>query len=131
MHLLVVLISLLCMVNCSFELFSIYVVPSFIETTKQDGTLQNPFSTIAQARDYFRQNSSSSWRRIALYPTYHFLENHSLIFDQQDSQSIYTKMTNNERNQIPLIRRKNLTELDIPIISGGIRLTNWTNNQGV
>jgi hypothetical protein len=40
-------------------------------------------------------------------------------------------MTENERNQIHLSRRYNLIELDFPVISGGIQLTNWTNDKGV
>jgi hypothetical protein len=54
-----------------------------------------------------------------------------LTFDERDYLTIYTKMTENEQNQIELSRKQNLIELDFPIISGGIRLTNWINNKGV
>jgi hypothetical protein len=40
-------------------------------------------------------------------------------------------MTDNEQKQIHLSRKQNLIELDFPIISGGIRLTDWINNKGV
>jgi hypothetical protein len=117
--------------NIAFGSLSIYVVPSFFPTNREDGTLEYPFSTIEQARDNLRRTFRLSLQRIALYPTYHFVNNHTLTFDERDSLTIYTKMTDNEQKQIHLSRKKNLIELDFPIISGGIRLTDWINNKGV
>ncbi len=111
--------------------FSIYVVPSSQSVSREDGTLENPFSTIEQARDYLRTTFRLSFQRVALYPTYHFLKDHQLIFDERDHLTIYTKMSDNERNQIRLERKQNLIELDLPVISGGVRLTDWINNKGV
>ncbi len=93
--------------------------------------MEYPFSTIEQARDYLRKSFRSSFRRLVLYSTYHFIKDHTLIFDERDYLTIYTKMTENERYQIHLSRKYNLIELDFPIISGGIHLTNWTSDKGV
>ncbi|CAF3582752.1 unnamed protein product [Rotaria sordida] len=119
------------MINLTFASFSIYVVPSSLTTSREDGSLKYPFSTIEQARDYLRTIIRLSYRRVALYPTYHFVKNYTLIFDERDHLTIYTTMTYNERNQIQLSRKKYFIELDFPIISGGIRLTNWINNKGI
>jgi hypothetical protein len=67
--------------------------------------LEYPFSTIEQARDYLRKSFRSSFPRVVLYPTYHFIKDHTLTFDERDYLKIYTKMTENERNQIHLSRR--------------------------
>jgi hypothetical protein len=131
MHLFTFGISLFYIINFTFGSFSIYVVPSAFPTSREDGSLEYPFSTIEQARDYLRRSFRSSFRRVVLYPTYHFIKDHTLIFDERDYLAIYTKMTENERNQIHLSRKYNLIELDFPIISGGIHLTNWTNDKGV
>ncbi|CAF1058114.1 unnamed protein product [Rotaria sp. Silwood1] len=119
------------MINLTLCSFSIYVVPSSLETSRKDGSLEYPFSTIEQARDYLRTIIRLSYRRVALYPTYHFIKNHTLIFDERDHLTIYTTMTHEERNKIQLLRKNSLIELDFPIISGGIRLTNWINNKGI
>jgi len=131
MRLLTFCISLFYIINFAFGSFSIYVVPSTSPTNREDGTLEYPFSTIEQARDYLRTIFRLSFRRVVLYPTYHFIKDYTLTFDERDYLTIYTKMTDNERNQIQLLRKKNLIELDFPIISGGIRLTNWINDKGV
>jgi hypothetical protein len=131
MHLFTYCISLFYIINLTFGSFSIYVVPSVFPTIREDGSLEYPFSTIEQARDYLRKSFRSSFRRVVLYPTYHFIKDHTLTFDERDYLTIYTKMTENERNQIDLSRRYNLIKLDFPVISGGIQLTNWTNDKGV
>ncbi|UJR10803.1 hypothetical protein I4U23_014991 [Adineta vaga] len=113
-------------INYAFTLSSIYVVPNLQPISKEDGSLQNPFSKIEHARNYLRMLSRTTVQRVALYPTYHFLNNHTLSFDERDHLTIYTKMSDNERNQISFDRKQNLIELDFPIISGGIRLTDWT-----
>jgi len=131
MHLFTFCILFFYIINFTFGSVSIYVVPSLLPTSREDGTLEYPFSTIEQARDYLRTIFRSSYRRVVLYPTYHFIKDHTLTFDERDSLTIYTKMTENERNQIQLSRKQNLIELDFPIISGGIQLTNWINDKGV
>lgn len=131
MHLLTLYIWLFYIIHFVSASFSIYVVPSSLPTSQEDGSLEYPFSTIEQARDYFRKVFHLSFQRVALYPTYHFLQNYTLTFDERDHLTIYTKMTNDEQNQIQLSRKENLIELDFPIISGGVQLTNWTNDKGV
>ena len=131
MRLLTFCISLFYIINCTFGSFSIYVVPSAFPASREDGSLEYPFSTIEQARDYLRKSFRSSFQRVALYSTYHFIKDHTLIFDERDYLTIYTKMTENEQNQIHLSRKYHLIELDFPIISGGIQLTNWTNDKQV
>ena len=108
--------------------FCVYVVPSSFDSFDQDGTLERPFSSIRQARDHLR---TSNERRVVLYPTYYFLWKESLVFNEEDSGSIYTKMSDDEREQIPLARRKGLIELDEPVLSGGVRLTDWIDDGGV
>jgi hypothetical protein len=124
-------ISLFYIINFAFGSLSIYVVPSLLSTSREDGTLEYPFSTIEQARDYLRTTFPSSLRRVALYPTYHFINNHTLTLDERDHSTIYTKMTDDERNKIHVSRKQNLIELDFPVISGGVRLTEWINDKGV
>lgn len=118
-------------INFSFGSLSIYVVPSTLSPIVEDGTLEYPFSRIEQARDYLRTIVRTSFQQVVLYPTYHFVNENTLTFDEHDYLTIYTKMTENEQNQIKLSRKQNLIELDYPIISGGVRLTNWINNKGV
>ena len=131
MHLFTRWILLFRVIKFTFSSSSVYIVPSASPTNGEDGSLENPFSTIEQARDCLRESSRSSFQRVALYPTYYFLKDHPLKFDERDYLTIYTKMTENERNRIHLSRKYSLIELDFPIISGGIRLTNWTNDRGV
>ncbi|CAF0853613.1 unnamed protein product [Adineta steineri] len=132
MHLFTYCILLLYIINYTYGSYSIYVVPSLsISNNEETGTLENPFSTIEQARNYLRTIFRLSKYRIALYSTYHFLKNHTLSFDEHDHLITFTKMSDNERNQIQLERKQNIIELDFPIISGGIRLTDWINDQGI
>jgi hypothetical protein len=131
MYLFTFSIALFNIINFSFGSLSVYVVPSTLSTIVEDGTLEYPFSSIEQARNYLRTIFRSSYQRVVLYPTYHFVKDNTLTFDERDYLTIYTKMTENEQNQIELSRKQNLIELDFPIISGGIRLTNWINNKGV
>jgi len=131
MYLFTFSIALFNIINFSFGSLSVYVVPSTLSTIVEDGTLEYPFSSIEQARNYLRTIFRSSYQRVVLYPTYHFVKDNTLTFDERDYLTIYTKMTENEQNQIELSRKKNLIELDFPIISGGVRLTNWINNKGV
>jgi len=131
MYLFTFSIALFNIINFSFGSLSVYVVPSTLSTIIEDGSLEYPFSSIEQARDYLRTIFRSSYQRVVLYPTYHFVKDNTLTFDERDYLTIYTKMTENEQNQIELSRKQNLIELDFPIISGGVRLTNWINNKGV
>jgi hypothetical protein len=123
------IILLFTIINFSRASLSIYVVPSSLASDQQDGSLQYPFSTVAQARDYLRAISAP--RRVALYPTYHFVEQHTLTFDERDHSTIYTRMTDYERDQVRQQGRQDLIELDYPVISGGVRLTEWFNDKGV
>ncbi len=131
MYLFTFSIALFNIINFSFGSLSVYVVPSTLSTIVEDGTLEYPFSSIEQARNYLRTIFRSSYQRVVLYPTYHFVKDNTLTFDERDYLTIYTKMTENEQNQIELSRKQNLIELDFPIISGGVRLTNWIDNKGV
>ncbi|CAF1361613.1 unnamed protein product [Rotaria magnacalcarata] len=134
MYLFTCYILLFLIINLTFASFSIsiYVVPSSLPLNGgEDGTLENPFSTVEQARDYLRTIIRSSFRRVALYPTYHFVKYHTLIFDERDHLTIYTTMTRDEQNRIQSSRKTNFIELDFPIISGGIHLTNWINDKGI
>ena len=126
MHLWMFYIFLLCIIRSTLSLPTIYVVPSLRSIGGEDGTLEKPFATIKQARDYLRAIFRNSIQRIALYPTYHYLNGQTLSFDERDHSTIYTTMSDNERNQVKFERRRNLIELEFPIISGGIPLTDWT-----
>lgn len=112
-------------------LCSVYVIPSIVSHNEGDGTLDNPFSSIDRARDYLRQEPCSSVRRVALYPTYYFLSDRPLIFDQRDAWTVYTQMTKEEKRSISVDRKQHLIELETPVISGGIQLTDWTDDRGV
>lgn len=125
------LFTILSIAHRAVSLCSVYVVPSPMRTTESVGTLQNPFSSIDHARNYLRNTSCSSFRRVVLYPTYYFLRDGSLMFDKRDHWSIYTSMTNDEQRLISADRKKNLIRSDLPVISGGILLQDWTRDQGV
>lgn len=109
----------------------IYVVPTQTDSQQLDGTLEKPFTTIQQALNYLRSKSSTGKRRVALYPTYHFVNEDTIQLDNRDSSTIFTYMTESERKKLSTHRSVNLIELDIPIISGGIRLDKWTDSHGV
>jgi hypothetical protein len=134
MHLVAFCISLFYFLSFTSGFTSVFVVPSSLSASEQDGSLEYPFSTIEQARNYFRTTITSSplsFRRVALYPAYHFVRDHTLTFDERDHLTIYTKMTEDERSQVQLRNKQDLIELDFPVISGGIRLTDWVNDKGV
>ncbi|CAF1125316.1 unnamed protein product [Adineta ricciae] len=126
MHLWTLCIFSLCIIRFALSSPTIYVVPSLRSIGNEDGTLKNPFATIEQARDHLRTIFRDSIQRVALYPTYHYLNGRTLSLDERDHSTIYTAMSNNERNQITFERRRDLIELEFPIISGGIHLINWT-----
>lgn len=131
MRLIYTVISCFWIIQNSRQSLIVYVVPTLDDITDQDGTLDSPFSSIIHARDYLRQYSLTSMRRIALYPTYHFLNTQPLMFDYYDSFSMYIGMTDKEKQSVSKQRKRDLIELDVPIISGGIQLKNWINDHGV
>lgn len=124
-------ISFVLFLSGAYASRSVYVVPALQSTGLEDGTLEHPFSTVEQARDYLRTKSTGAIGRVALYPTYHFSTGRTLSFDERDCSTLYTSISVEERRQIPQNRKAGLVPLSLPVISGGVQLTDWTVNRTV